>query len=44
MHVWYLVLLICHKTAVKKHIGKANVTSASLKGACESLESGLPIQ
>src|SRR4029434_3897781 len=32
----YLVLLICHKTTVKKHIGEANLTSASMKGACES--------
>src|SRR4029434_7300956 len=40
----YLVLLICHKTTVKKHIWEANLTSASMKGACESLENGLPIQ
>src|SRR4029434_9057174 len=32
----YLVLLIGHKTTVKKHRGEAHSTSASMKGACVS--------
>src|SRR4029434_10442964 len=32
----YLVFLIRRKTAMKKHGGEANSTSASIKGACES--------
>ena len=34
-------MLICHKTTLKKHIGEANLTSASMKGACESAPVGV---
>src|SRR4029434_9518069 len=37
----YLVLLICHKTTVKNHVGEAHSTSASMKGACENAPVGV---